>query len=590
MYYDYALDNGIIAKHTYYTKDFSRSITRSELCDLIASSLPTEHFAPINDIKGIPDVDFDDEKADIYLSLYKAGVLLGSDEKGTFNGSSNIRRCEVAAIINRAALSENRVKGSISADWSGNYSELDLDFERNVFSDTVYAEAADGEIRDGNLILKAHDRGENRTARFDPRIVVKNVSLDTSNYIKLRVRMKADFNTEVESPSYDFYYMTEGDSNFSESKSIHSSYGAYTGTIGGWYVFDIDLRLCPSWDGKITAFRFDPGNSDGTYTIDYLRFIEGDYVKYKTHEELIDAGYISTRLLRDEGFERGFWVSRIQNTASSLEKGLFQDYCETVLPPLWNISPHWARYDLVDDRDTETDKYTIADKHGVNSITYNPDEKSLIMHVNTYPIYEGKPHINDEYKWWPHLLVSQDSGICPIDKKRNSAAADRMFVELDLRLLDFKDTTITGGTESANFMAYFYLRTDKAPGDLIWFGFNFFNGMRVDSSMRCGWAPDSAAHQYMYKMSQAITFGGVENSFVPNNGVVLTGEEWKHVRVDVTPYIAQAVEWANRDNIFGVPVTVEDMYFEGVNIGYETWGNYDYTVEFKNFNIISYNK
>ena len=365
-------------------------------------------------------------------------------------------------------------------------------------------------------------------------------------------------------------------------------------------VFEIDFRTFPNWKGNVTAFRFDPANSNGTYTIDYLRFVKGDHFKYQTHEELLEAGYNATRLLKDEGFERGFWVSRIQNTATSMTKGKWQDYCETNEVPLWNISPHWARFDLVDDRDTETDKYTIKDKHDGNTIIDNPEEKSLTMRVNTYPMYEGKPHIQDDkstpdvdegnYMWWPHLLISQDSGICPIDKKRNSAAADRVFIECDIRLLDFNDTTIKEGSMSANFMSYFYLRTDKAPGDLIWFGINFFNGTRVDGSLRCGWSPDSGAHQYMYKMSQAIVFNGVENSFVPQKGVVLTGEEWKHVRFDVTPHIEQAVQWANRDNIFGVPVTIEDMYFEGVNIGYETWGSYDYTVEFKNFNMVLYNK
>jgi hypothetical protein len=162
--------------------------------------------------------------------------------------------------------------------------------------------------------------------------------------------------------------------------------------------------------------------------------------------------------------------------------------------------------------------------------------------------------------------------------------------KIDIRLLDFNDTTIKEGSMSANFMTYFYLRTDKAPGDLIWFGLNFFNGLRVDGGTSCGWSPDSGAHQYMYKIPQSMVFGGVENSFVPRSGVVNVGEEWKHVRIDVTPHIEQAVEWANRDNAFGVPVTVEDMYFEGANIGFETWGNYDYTVEFKNFNMIAYNK
>ena len=42
------------------------------------------------------------------------------------------------------------------------------------------------------------------------------------------------------------------------------------------------------------------------------------------------------------------------------------------------------------------------------------------------------------------------------------------------------------------------------------------------------------------------------------------------------------------DETFVVPK--EDMYFDGVNIGYEIHGNYDCTVEFKNFNMVAYNK
>lgn len=592
VYVNYALDNGIFEQHEYYTDDYDRNITRTELCNLFASALPSEYFNPINDIRGIPDISRNEINADVYLMLYNAGVILGSDSEGNFNGHSDIKRSEAAAIINRVALPENRVKGSISATWESDATSYDIEFNDPSILDTMTFEAESVEINNGALSLKVLDRGADRNPRFDPKITIKNLDIDAKKYTKLRVRIKPEFEGEIVNSNIDFYFMTEGDSNFSEAKSMHISFDGKFKDAAGWYVVEFDFRLLPVWNGKVTAIRFDPANTDGTFYVDYIRFVEDTkgYNTLFTHDELVEAGYTATRLLRDEGFERGFWVSRVKNTATSLDRGLFQDYCETNMTPLWNISPHWARFDLVDDRDTTTDKYTIGDKHGVNTITYNPEEKSLTMRVNTYPIYEGKPHIDAEYEWWPHLLVSQDSGICPIDKKRNSAAADRMFIEADIRLIDFEDTTIKDGTTSANFMAYFYLRTDKAPGQLIWFGINFFNGTRVDAGTRCGWAPDSAAHQYMYKMSQGIVYGGVENSFVPQNGVVLTGDEWKHIRIDVTPHIEQAVEWANRDNAFGTPVTVEDMYFEGVNIGYETWGNYDYTVEFKNFNMVSYNK
>ena len=139
-------------------------------------------------------------------------------------------------------------------------------------------------------------------------------------------------------------------------------------------------------------------------------------------------------------------------------------------------------------------------------------------------------------------------------------------------------------------LIYFYLMTDKAPGQRIWFGQTVFNGLSASERVEASWSPDSAAHQYMYGIPQAVFFGGIENSFNPEKGVAVVGDEWKHIRLDVTPHIERAVEWANRDNIFGVEVTKEDMYISGVNIGFEIHGNYDCTFEIKNFNMVSYNK
>jgi hypothetical protein len=116
------------------------------------------------------------------------------------------------------------------------------------------------------------------------------------------------------------------------------------------------------------------------------------------------------------------------------------------------------------------------------------------------------------------------------------------------------------------------------------------NNLAALPSVENGWGPDSAAHQYMYGITQASVYGGIENSFNPSKGVAEMGDEWKYIRLDVTPHIDRAIEWANRDNIFGHPVEKSDMYFEGLNIGYEVHGNYDATFEIKNIRMISYNK
>ena len=70
----------------------------------------------------IPDVK-DDE--DIYL-LYRAGVLGGNDDKGTFAPMSNIKRSEVAAIVARMALPELRKEITLKSSGAsiGNVSDL----------------------------------------------------------------------------------------------------------------------------------------------------------------------------------------------------------------------------------------------------------------------------------------------------------------------------------------------------------------------------------------------------------------------------------------------------------------------------------
>lgn len=313
-------------------------------------------------------------------------------------------------------------------------------------------------------------------------------------------------------------------------------------------------------------------------------------MKNKTPEELLRDGYTATRLMQDEGFERGFFVSKYDQTANYFNHGRFQDYCDKDVRPLWGIGPWWSRIDLYENRDTETNVYTFADKYGIYKVVYNPDEKSLLLRLNAARNFEGKPFLKETHKWWPHLLVEQSHTLAPdYDKVRNTACADRMFAEIDIRLLDFKDTTNPEGVNVCLFPIYFYLVTDKAPGKRIWFGLTLFNTEAFGDNRIPFWHPDSAAHQYIYGMPMALVFDGMENSFMPEKGKFAVSDEWMKLRVDVTAEIDRAIEWANRDNIFGVQVTKEDMYFSGVNIGFEIWGNFDCTFEFKNFNMVSYN-
>ncbi len=590
-YVDYATEKGILSAVTFTADDFDRNITRAELCTLFASSMPEEYFTPINDIKGIPDVDRSDRNADVFLALYKAGILLGSDSEGTFNPDSDIKRSEVAAIINRVALPENRVKGTISADWNKLKSANDIEFENDSYLDSlVYSHVGDISIDNGAISFTTVENvGGN--VLYDPMITNNNASIDADKYTKLVVRLKPDFVETPEKPMFDFFFKPEGQEKFNEINSMHQYFYEFSYVDAfGWYVLEVDLTLNAYWKGNIHAFRFDPANENGTYKIDYIRFIDVNQIADTSHEGLVNAGYTATRLILDESFENGFYVSKFDQTEMYGDHGTWKDYSENDEAPVWGICPWWQPVDLYDDRDTTTDKYTLTDKNGISLVKYNPEEKSLTMSLNAQKIHEGKPHTEEGYKLWPHLLLDQHPAICEADRQRNALGdADKVFAEIDLRMLDFKNTTNTEGQNRCLFVAYYYLMTDKAPGKKIWFGLTFFED-DANEVTGAAWAIDPHSDMMMYRLVTASVYDGLENSFTPEVGVYAPSEEWKHIRLDLTGELVRAVEWANRDNSFGVPVTMDDMYIGGVNIGYEIWGNFDATFEFKNFNMITYKK
>lgn len=600
---DYAYANDIVEVGNFTESEFDRDITREELLTMLVKALGEEEFATINSgICAIPDIDKNRESAEIFLMLYKSGITLGFDKNGNLNPEGAILRSDAASIINRIMVNENRLKGSVDAVWEDE--DYIYDYEFNDASDlgqfTTLTRMTDRVVSDGAYSFNA---------TWDSYMIDPSVSIDADKYTKIRIRIKADYASEPDASgkTYNIFFKPE---DF-DGDITHYSYGEavtdYYLDAAGWYVFEIDMCLHPKWKGNINYFRFDPMNSAGSYKIDYIRFIKSEYADYPDQESLINAGYTATRLMLDEDFERGFYVAPVDQSVASANHGLWQDYCETSDAPLWQIGPWWQgtgegfeKVDLWDDRDTTTDEYTLADKYGINTITYNPELKSITQRLNATKIYNGEPHDVDTYTWWPHQLLEQNTGYTgEVDKDRNSADADRMFVELDIRMTDFKNTTNTEGRNGCQYLIYFYLRPKAQPNQRIWFGLSLFTtsatadnpiGLTAPTNVKPGWSPDSAAHQYMYGMPMAVVFDGIENSFNPAVGVADASDEWKKIRLDVTPHIDRAVEWANRDNIFGFEVTKSDMYFDGVNIGYEIHGNYDCTFEFKNFNMVAYNK
>lgn len=113
-YVDYALNNGII-EHTY--TDYNLPATRCEVAVIFAKSLPDDALSDVRMVEdgAVPDVKMTAAYASSVYKLYRSGILSGSDEKGTFNPESHIRRSEIAAIMLRLADPTQRVTTALAA-------------------------------------------------------------------------------------------------------------------------------------------------------------------------------------------------------------------------------------------------------------------------------------------------------------------------------------------------------------------------------------------------------------------------------------------------------------------------------------------
>ena len=111
VYVDYAKEKGFLKDGQF--DSFTRPIKRSEMAVVFASALPGDYYAKKNTVTKIPDVKTSDAYYDAVVLLYEAGIMMGSDDYGTFNPNANIKRSEVAAIVNRVAIPANRLEKTL---------------------------------------------------------------------------------------------------------------------------------------------------------------------------------------------------------------------------------------------------------------------------------------------------------------------------------------------------------------------------------------------------------------------------------------------------------------------------------------------
>jgi len=170
MYVDYAVSKGFYTEKE--GEDYNRPATRIEVASVFADALPDSYFTPKNNVELIPDMLDGTENYDKLLKLYRAGIVLGNDDIGSFYPHKNIKRAEMSAIINRVALPENRLSGDLAVKRSTDDAyvlALNLEYDANKSGKNLVLPLTSGWLLD--------NRGGERRYAYDGKYeVLKDVS------------------------------------------------------------------------------------------------------------------------------------------------------------------------------------------------------------------------------------------------------------------------------------------------------------------------------------------------------------------------------------------------------------------------------
>ena len=199
---------------------------------------------------------------------------------------------------------------------------------------------------------------------------------------------------------------------------------------------------------------------------------------------------------------------------------------------------------------------------------------------------------------WPHLLIERDIAINEEDPTLTKISdKEKVVVNLEARLNYFNDPMgeeANPGLHSAMMMIYLYVANydeqHKCFTDMLWFGVMIFdNRYEFIPQMDFGDenSKDSATGKYIYNLP-SDAFLTRDNNYW-KDGQIVQGKDspWVKTEIDVLPYVSLALKRAKL-NGYMPTAKYENLYINGMYIGYELPGTYDIDMSFRNLDIKVY--
>lgn len=318
------------------------------------------------------------------------------------------------------------------------------------------------------------------------------------------------------------------------------------------------------------------------------------YSKIEKEQAAVQGVY---ELFKDTKFANGFNVSGLSSKTDGHSIKARFDYGDATRRPNWRVAQFDTKYSFADMEKTHFSEmhpgiYKIVNPSKEITLDTNTGELGLKLLSST--VYE-KPREYGER--WPHLLI-EDFGMYADSKnkfayKLKNISQLRFHVKQKLTYFDDRmGNTANQENHAAMFFAYLYVTgtNNKGVSERIWFGFPLFDNRYAfsDEYGKKDGGKDDASDFFIYNIpSRAFTNTTFHNAEgVPVGSV---DNPWMNIDIDVMPHIQRALEAAQSKG-FMQGVKMEDLYINGMNMGWEHPGTYDTEMVIKDLSLKSYVK
>ena len=254
---DAAVEAKLIRKDQF--KNYNAPASRREVVQIIGNIFREEYLPAINMFMEVPDLKTSESIYSTVLAFYNAGILVG-DSAHNFNADTNINRSEIAAIINRFANVENRVRVITQAE---------IEAGRRWFYSESFVGAGTQFCTDA-LVLK--DGYATAWSETDDPAVYFGVSIpafEGGEVTRIVIGLKWDQSVLPSISKNDLYYTTASDASWSGDRRIDGHPGtADENGIVPFSFYTSDVKL---FDDMITGLRFDPFSAPGVeFSVAYV--------------------------------------------------------------------------------------------------------------------------------------------------------------------------------------------------------------------------------------------------------------------------------------------------------------------------------